>query len=113
MHALCARIRAQRPVWLRDLVAAYASVGVFFDPLRPEMKAVAEWLRTQFDALPSDAQATTAVARTVEIPVVYGGGRKVNMVEQVLDVPSQDVITKENAVVRVDGVVFFQVLDAA
>jgi regulator of protease activity HflC (stomatin/prohibitin superfamily) len=35
------------------------------------------------------------------------------MMEQVLDVPSQDVITKDNAVVRVDGVVFFQVLDAA
>ncbi len=47
------------------------------------------------------------------IPVVYGVGRKVNMMEQVLDVPSQDVITRDNAVVRVDGVVFFQVLDAA
>ena len=47
------------------------------------------------------------------VPVVYSVGRKVNMMEQVLDVPSQDVITKDNAVVKVDGVVFFQVLDAA
>ena len=40
-------------------------------------------------------------------------GRKMNVMEQVLDVPSQEVITKDNAVVKVDGVVFYQVLDAA
>ncbi len=47
------------------------------------------------------------------VPVVYGVGRMINMMEQVMDVPSQDVITKDNAVVKVDGVVYFQVLDAA
>jgi regulator of protease activity HflC (stomatin/prohibitin superfamily) len=47
------------------------------------------------------------------IPWIDAIGRKMNMMEQVLDVPSQDVITKDNAVVKVDGVVFFQVLDAA
>ena len=47
------------------------------------------------------------------IPWVESIGRKLNMMEQVLDVPSQDVITKDNAVVKVDGVVFYQVLEAA
>ncbi len=47
------------------------------------------------------------------VPIYQSIGRKINMMEQVLDVPSQDVITKDNAVVKVDGVVYFQVLDAA
>ncbi len=48
----------------------------------------------------------------VIVPYVDLVGHRVNMMEQVLDIPSQEVITKDNAMVRVDGVVFFQVLDA-
>jgi regulator of protease activity HflC (stomatin/prohibitin superfamily) len=46
-------------------------------------------------------------------PFVEAVGARLNMMEQVLDVPSQEVITKDNAMVTVDGVVFFQILDAA
>ena len=46
------------------------------------------------------------------VPFVENIGAKINMMEQVLDVPSQEAITKDNAMVRVDGVVFFQVMSA-
>ncbi|HEV7463578.1 MAG TPA: SPFH domain-containing protein [Methyloceanibacter sp.] len=50
---------------------------------------------------------------TLIIPFIDRIGRKLNMMEQVIEVPSQEVITKDNAMVRVDGVAFFQVLDAS
>ena len=50
---------------------------------------------------------------TLIIPFIDRIGRRLNVMEQVIEVPSQEVITKDNAMVRVDGVAFFQVLDAA
>ncbi len=46
-------------------------------------------------------------------PLIDRIGAKMNMMEQVLDVPTQEVITRDNATVNVDGVAFYQVLDAA
>jgi regulator of protease activity HflC (stomatin/prohibitin superfamily) len=46
-------------------------------------------------------------------PFFEGIGRKINMMEQVIDVPRQEVISKDNAMLGVDAVVFYQVLDAA
>jgi regulator of protease activity HflC (stomatin/prohibitin superfamily) len=58
-------------------------------------------------------QATFAPGFHLIVPFINRVGHKVNMMERVLDVPSQEVISKDNAVMTVDGVVFFQVLDAA
>ena len=46
------------------------------------------------------------------VPIVESIGAKLSKMEQVLDVPSQEVITKDNAMVRVDGVLFYQIQDA-
>jgi regulator of protease activity HflC (stomatin/prohibitin superfamily) len=47
------------------------------------------------------------------IPFFDRIGHKLSMMERVLDVPSQEVITRDNAMVKVDGVAFFQVVEAA
>lgn len=47
------------------------------------------------------------------IPIIYQVSNKINMREQVLDIDKQSVISKDNAVVQTDGVVFFQIVDAA
>jgi regulator of protease activity HflC (stomatin/prohibitin superfamily) len=46
------------------------------------------------------------------VPFIDRVGQKLNMMERVLDVPSQEVITRDNAMVQVDGIAFYQVLDA-
>jgi regulator of protease activity HflC (stomatin/prohibitin superfamily) len=47
------------------------------------------------------------------VPYFDRVGHKINMMEQVIDVPQQEVITKDNATVTVDGLAFYQVFDAA
>jgi len=56
---------------------------------------------------------TLAPGLNIIIPYFDRVGRKMNMMEQVISIPEQEVITKDNATVTVDGVAFFQVFDAA
>lgn len=71
VHALAARVAAGRPDWLRDVVPAYASLAVFFDPRLVAADQVGAWLHRLAAQAPGDLPP--ARGRRIEIPVVYGG----------------------------------------
>lgn len=58
-------------------------------------------------------RATLAPGLAFVAPWIDRVGHRMNVMEQVLDVPSQEVITRDNASITVDGVIFYQVLDVA
>ena len=74
VHAMAARLRALNPSWLRDLVPAFASLGVFFDagvdPARVHAQLLALVEACASDGLAARKEAENGV---VEIPVLYGG----------------------------------------
>ncbi|HZP19877.1 MAG TPA: SPFH domain-containing protein [Bauldia sp.] len=57
--------------------------------------------------------ATIKPGLSLIVPFIDRIGARMNMMEQVLNVPTQEVITRDNATVSADGITFFQVLDAA
>jgi KipI family sensor histidine kinase inhibitor len=71
VHRFAACLRAAAPTWLRDLVPAYASLAVFFDPERIDADDARAWIAAQ--ATGGDFETATTPARIVEIPVRYGG----------------------------------------
>lgn len=78
VQAAFARLRVQAPPWLQDVVPAYASLALVFDPARvPGASATATvraWLQARLaEAVTGDEPAPPVAGRRVEIPVCYGG----------------------------------------
>jgi len=73
-HAIASRLREQAPSWLRDLVPAYASLAVFFDPRHIDNADPHAHVAAAVHALlGAQATSTASDAEPVEIPVCYGG----------------------------------------
>ena len=72
VRAVATEIEAKRPAGVVDVVPAFGSVAVFFDPTQA---ASFDVLRAELEALAAQAEAVaqSLPARTVEIPVCYGG----------------------------------------
>src|SRR6266540_2303367 len=72
VRAVALEIERHRPVGVVDIVPAFASVAVFFDAARVSSF---DTLRSELEALAvrADASVVSTSARTVEIPVCYGG----------------------------------------
>ncbi len=107
VHALVARIRAQSPAWLRDLVPAYTSLGVFFDTDAITADAAHDWLRAQYRV--DTGTAAMPNSRLVEIPVRYGNrfGEDFDSVAAELDITSAELIARHSAAIYTVAMIGF------
>jgi KipI family sensor histidine kinase inhibitor len=97
VHALAARIRTVSPPWLRDLVPAYTSLGVFFDAESINTDTVRAWLHAQCVA---DSDASAAILpRLVQIPVCYGGafGEDLDAAAAELGIAAAELMSRHSA----------------
>ncbi len=106
VHAVAARLRRRKPSWLRDLVPAYASLGVFFDPA-----ADSERVREQLEALlaADGDDAAEYTPRTIDIPVIYGGDHGPDLVDSAAELglsPTQ-LIQRHSAAVYTVAMIGF------
>jgi KipI family sensor histidine kinase inhibitor len=102
VHACAARLRADAPDWIEDIVPAYCSLAVVLDvdrclALAIDVGIAAAWLRTRLQQTDDGA---AAVGRLVEIPVVYGGddGPDLDAVAQAAGLAREEVIARHSAV---------------
>jgi KipI family sensor histidine kinase inhibitor len=97
VQALAAALRAQPLQGLIDLVPAYASLALHFDPLRVDASKVADWLRAAQRRLKDDTQPADT-PRRVEIPVCYGGdyGPDLSEVANQLGLTEAEIIARHS-----------------
>lgn len=107
VHALAARIRAQSPPWLRDLVPAYTSLGMFFDTDTTTADAAHDWLHAHYRV--DTETAAMPDSRLVEIPVRYGRsfGEDLDAVAAELDIAPSEVIARHSTTIYTVAMIGF------
>ena len=107
VHALAARIRAQAPVWLRDLVPAYTSLGVFFDAELIDIDDVRGWLAAHYSN--HSGIATVQASRLIDIPVCYGGvcGEDLDAAAAELGICASELIARHSAAIYTVAMIGF------
>jgi regulator of protease activity HflC (stomatin/prohibitin superfamily) len=116
---LFARSRSQQPEKLRNPAVSFTGFDLFIPVLVilvllvlfAGIKTVPQGFNYTVERFGRYTR-TLSPGLNIIIPFIDRLGARMNMMEQVLDVPTQEVITKDNALVSVDGVAFYQVLNA-